>query len=118
MDASLTLSPNRDALDLRVEGADHLYAKMIPGRVFVRQGGFWRYGLSQENLDAIRARFPVLHVDPAVGERLEAKVSQARSVDALKRTDEDLDHSDMPIKATPYRHQVQAFRVAMTLLAS
>jgi hypothetical protein len=108
-------------VDLLIAGdsvSDHLHARMIPGRVWIRSSKAWRLPLNQETLRIVEAKFPAVLVAREVSEAVASAESKLDRVRALKDLPLGVDDaSGMPIRVKPYAHQVRAFRIAMELLA-
>lgn len=113
------LSPDGDSIDLYTDDTvDNLRARMVPARVYVRTLRCWRFPLTPASVGHLVARFPNVEMPADVLAAAKRESSLYQRVRALKEPGAVGDEvaALMPVKATPYHHQVVAFAVALELL--
>lgn len=114
----LTLSADGNHIEFTSpDFADQLRVRLIQSRTWTSHRKVWLLPLTHAAVNEARVRFPRLDVCPSVLTAIDNAQQRIALAASLKDDTAFNDWSNMPIKVTPYKHQVQAFRVAMALLA-
>lgn len=101
---------------LNTRPEDALRLQSIPGRQYDVAKPYWRLPLTRESLMALRGFFPDAPEDPRIMERISDVEQRVSFAAAIRDGAETGNHPAMPVKGSPYAHQVRAYEMGLTLL--
>lgn len=112
-----TLTLGQDKLVLRCHFNDKDTAKEVPGWFWNKAHRTWDYPLQPDVLEQLQALFPNLEVDPSAVQRLKLVTEKMNAIAKAKADGWESAEpvKPMPIKATPFQHQVLGYNIALQL---
>ena len=109
-----------DKIGLRSDYRDKDTIRGIPGRQWNSKTKLWEFPLRREYLNNILQTFPGAWVDPIIEQAINQVEQREEMVSKAKLTGWENAQAEkpMPLKTTPFQHQIMGFNVGIKLPAS